>query len=218
MSNLLKIANPDEALYREIMLSLGYKNNKIPFLELATLLPYSEIKKLSKREVIEQALLYRAGFSDDKDHIPSDFDFSLKMTKDVWTYKGTRPSNFPEKRINQITYLLIESVNVGIFNFFKNKIEEFYQKDITRKESKRIVLNIMSFRGLGAERKVEMFFNIIVPFFSVIYGDSERYQNFLLKLIETHPAMQKRKINKGEYKPVSMLELFGFIEYSLNKE
>jgi hypothetical protein len=29
MENLLKIANPDEALYREIMLALGYKNKPI---------------------------------------------------------------------------------------------------------------------------------------------------------------------------------------------
>jgi len=29
MKNLLKIALPDEALYREIMLSLGYPKNKV---------------------------------------------------------------------------------------------------------------------------------------------------------------------------------------------
>jgi len=45
MQNLLKIASPDEALYREIMLSLGYPKNKVNFLELALILPYSEIKK-----------------------------------------------------------------------------------------------------------------------------------------------------------------------------
>ncbi|MCD6318321.1 DUF2851 family protein [Candidatus Aerophobetes bacterium] len=39
MENLLKIANPDEALYRELMLALGYKNNKVQFLELAMILP-----------------------------------------------------------------------------------------------------------------------------------------------------------------------------------
>jgi len=62
MENLLKIANPDEALYRELMLSLGYKNNKVQFLELAMILPYSEICKLNERETIEKDLLYRAGF------------------------------------------------------------------------------------------------------------------------------------------------------------
>ncbi len=45
MQNLFKIASPDEALYREVMLSLGYPKNKVNFLELALILPYSEIKR-----------------------------------------------------------------------------------------------------------------------------------------------------------------------------
>ena len=44
MQNLLKIASPDEALYQEIMLSLGYPKNKGNFLELTLLLPYSGVK------------------------------------------------------------------------------------------------------------------------------------------------------------------------------
>jgi len=84
MENLLKIADPDEALYRELMLALGYKNNKVQFLELAMILPYSEICKLKSQEVIENALLYRAGFSKSKEGLPENFDFSLKMEKSVW--------------------------------------------------------------------------------------------------------------------------------------
>lgn len=66
MQNLLKIAPPDEALYREIMLSLGYLKNKVNFLELALILPYSEIKKFKNGKLIETALLYRAGFIEKK--------------------------------------------------------------------------------------------------------------------------------------------------------
>ncbi len=68
MKNLLKIAEPDEALYREIMLSLGYPKNKVQFLELALMLPFKEIRKLKEREKIEKALLYRSGFTDLKMH------------------------------------------------------------------------------------------------------------------------------------------------------
>jgi len=35
MQNLLKIISPDEALYQEIMLSLGYPENKVNFLKFA---------------------------------------------------------------------------------------------------------------------------------------------------------------------------------------
>ncbi|NWF76319.1 MAG: hypothetical protein HXY53_07125, partial [Nitrospirae bacterium] len=51
MANLLEIAEPDEALYREIMLALGYKNNKVQFLELSTIMPYSEIKTLKNQDL-----------------------------------------------------------------------------------------------------------------------------------------------------------------------
>jgi len=61
MKNLLKIALPDEALYREIMLSLGFPQNKLNFLELALITPYYEIRKLKEKNIIEKALLYRAG-------------------------------------------------------------------------------------------------------------------------------------------------------------
>ncbi len=213
MSNLLKIANPDEALYREIMLSLGYKNNKIPFLELATLLPYSEIKQLSRREIIEQAMLYRAGLSDEKNLIPDYFDFSLRMTKDVWTYKATRPANFPERRIEQVSYLLADTVESGLFMFFKKRIEGLLKNDINQSESKKIVKQIMSFDGIGEERKVEIFFNIILPFYLVTFQDSEKLQIFLMKIIETHPALKKRyKMSQGEKEINSMLEYFGLIE------
>ncbi|MGC8977100.1 MAG: hypothetical protein ACP5OB_05690 [Candidatus Ratteibacteria bacterium] len=83
MQNLLKIALPDEALYREIMLSLGYPNNKVNFLELALITPYSEIRRLKEKTIIEKALLYRAGFTNDEEGLPEDFDFSFKMDKSV---------------------------------------------------------------------------------------------------------------------------------------
>ena len=123
MQNLLKIALPDEALYREIMISLGYPKNKVNFLELALMLPYSELIKLKNKELIEKALLFRAGFSDNKDDLPSYFDFSLRMDKSVWEYKGIRPANFPEKRIIGITDLLVKSINNGLVNFFIAKIK-----------------------------------------------------------------------------------------------
>ncbi len=224
MRNLLKIAQPDEALYREIMLSLGYKNNKLPFLELATLLPYYEIKKLEKREIIEKAMLYRAGFIDDKSDISDFFDFSLRMTKNVWTYKGTRPANFPEKRIHQISYLLDETSEKGIFIYFKDKIEDSFCNELTKKNVKSVVNKIMSFDGLGEARKLDMFFNIITPFYIVIYESEKnlKLHNFLKVIIESYPLtnenkklaekISKKYLNEGT-KLTSIIEFFGLFEY-----
>ena len=101
--NLLKIAPPDEALYREMMLSLGYPKNKVNFLELALILSYSEVKRLEKRKTIEKALLYRAGFTDDRDGLPEDFDFSLKIFvrsngagKKFWKKRISKENSLPE--------------------------------------------------------------------------------------------------------------------------
>lgn len=227
MSNLLKIAEPDEALYREIMLSLGYKHNKIPFLELATLLPYSEIRKLEKREIIEKALLFRAGFIDDKIGIPDFFDFSLRMSKDVWTYRQTRPANFPEKRIYQISYLLEETIEKGIFHYFKEKIERSFNSnnDITQKDVKKTVYDIMSFKGLGTSRKIDMLFNIIIPFYMVIFNEKVHINKFLEKLISTYPPtveMQKIALKCGkerEYTQInSVLDFFGVLNVLRDSE
>ncbi len=225
MRNLLKIAIPDEALYREIMLSLGYKNNKLPFLELATLLPFSEVRKLGNRETIEKAMLYRAGFIDDKSGIPDFFDFSLRMTKDVWTYKGTRPANFPEKRISQISYLLSETLEKGIFLYFKNKIENSFCNELNKNNIKSVVNKIMSFSGLGESRKLDMFFNIITPFYMVIYEseDNLKLHDFLKSIIESYPLTNENKklaekisrkfLNEG-IQITSIIEFFGLLELS----
>ena len=111
------------------MLSLGYPKNKVNFLKLALITPYSEIRKLKEKTMIEKAFLYRSGFTDDKEGRFKDFDFSLKMDKSVGIYKGIRPANFPEKRLKAISGLLAKTTKSGkttkngIVNFFLQKIE-----------------------------------------------------------------------------------------------
>ncbi|GIV26639.1 MAG: hypothetical protein KatS3mg027_0453 [Bacteroidia bacterium] len=192
MKNLLKIALPDEALYREIMLSLGYPSNKLQFLELALLLPYKYVQKLHKQPLIEKALLYRAGFIQDYSGLPEDFDTSLKLDKSYWSYKGTRPANFPDKRIKDISSLLAETTQTGIYQYFKNKLETVFYNDIQKLSAKKTVEKIMSFQGIGISRKREMFFNIILPFF-MADTTSEKYHPFLMEIFETHPSLSINK-------------------------
>lgn len=192
MQNLLKIAIPDEALYREIMLSLGYPKNKTNFLNLSLILPYSEIKKLKEKNIIEKALLYRAGLSDDKDGIPQSFDFSLRMNKSVWNYKKIRPTNFPDKRIKGISYLLAETSDKGLVEYFINKI-----KPQTKTKNPSLALkNIMSFKGIGENRKQEMFFNIVMPFM-MFYLQDNKIHNFLMFMFENHPPLSENSVIKS---------------------
>lgn len=208
IKNLLKIAEPDEALYREIMISLGYPKNKYNFLELALLFPYSEIRKLKDRATIEKALLYRAGFSEEKNGIPTFFDFSLRMDRSVWEYKGIRPNNFPEKRIIGITYLLETSIDKGLVNFFENKIKE----SVAIKNLKVALKAIMDFRGIGSQRKEEMFFNIIMPFM-MINSKDKKVLTFLRTTFERYPPLGNNTLLKKFKAKYPDLELKTLREY-----
>jgi hypothetical protein len=199
MKNLLKIAQPDEALYREVMLSLGYKKNKIQFQELAMILPYSEICKLRNQEIIEKALLYRGGLINSKSGLPKDFDVSLKMKKNVWKYQGVRPPNFPERRIESISGFFSESCEAGIYEFFRKKIQENFTSCLNKRNAAQIVNRIISFKGVGQTRGLEIFFNILLPFYEVIFEKDGQIENvkFLDALYDNHPPLADNSITKA---------------------
>jgi len=227
MKNLLKIALPDEALYREIMLSLGYKNNKTQFLELALITPYSEIRKIKDKEKIPLALLHRAGFINAEGKLEN-FDYSLNMDRKVWNLKEVRPANQPQNRIKQVSNLLYETVlEGGIFSFFKSKIEgncsAKWENDfkMNQRIADKAVRRIMNFSGIGQQRKIEMFFNIILPFFLVIYEEEDNYKmiGFLENLYHFHKPLSPNSIIKSMMKKLdiekinSVKEFMGLIQF-----
>jgi hypothetical protein len=208
MQNLLKIALPDEALYREIMLSLGYPKNKVNFLELALMTPYSEIRKLKEKLVIEKALLYRAGFIDDKDGLPENFGLSLRMDKSVWIYRGIRPANFPEKRIKGIVELLANSTKGGLINLFLEQINN----QMGNKSPKSALKMIMSFNGIGQQRKEEMFFNVILPFF-MVFSKDDNIHKFLEYIFKSYPPLKDNKFIRSFRNQYSDLKIETAKEY-----
>lgn len=200
MANLLKIAEPDEALYREIMLALGYKSNKAQFLELSTITPYSEIKTLKTQKLITNVLLYRAGLSDDKEGLPKDFHYSLRMNKSSWNYRGIRPANFPEKRIQKISAFLAESCKAGgLSKIFRGRIIENYTAQLYKDNAIKIAKTIGSLSGIGKQRSLEILFNIILPFSMALFeqdGDV-KYLNFINELYKVHPPLPDNSVTKA---------------------
>lgn len=201
MKNLLEIATPNEGLYREILLSLGYPKNKLQFLELALILPYREIKKLRNKFTIEQALLYRAGFTKEREGLPEDFDFSLKMEKGFWVWKGMRPANYPERRILGISLLLVQTIELGLVEFFLKQISEEIPQDqsqeITPNQAQKTVKKIMNFSGIGIQRKLEMFFNIILPFMLAYERGNSNLTSFLREIFFVHPPLSENSTTKS---------------------
>jgi len=220
MENLLRIANPDEALYREIMLALGYKSNKLEFLELALILSYSEISKLKDSDIIEKALLYRAGFYNSKDDLPEDFDFSLKMDKSVWCYRNVRPQNRPEKRIKGMSKFLYESCKDGLSQMFETAIEKGFSKNTDRKSARKFCGDLTKlFTGIpegavGKTRGYEIIFNIIFPFFTAYFEQKgkKQYIEFLYRIFVVHPSLQDNSVTK-----YMKLQLFGRDTNTTNK-
>lgn len=198
IKNLLEIAEPDEALYRELMISLGYPKNKIPFLQLALILPYKELKQLNKKEIIEEAMLYRSGLSDKSNCLTQDFDLTLRMIKTEWSLKGVRPINNPQKRIKNFSTFIHKTLTSGLFQFFIERIKEFETNVENKKEAVDIVKQIMSIDGIGLDRKREMFFNIILPFY-LLYAEQNNLSDikkFLKALFEYHPALKENSTIK----------------------
>ena len=212
MENLLKIANPDEALYREIMLAMGYKNNKVQFLELAMILPYSEISKLKDPDIIEKTLLYKAGFTKSRNVLPEDFDFSLKMNKSVWRYKGVRPHNRPEKRIKDVSKFLYKSCKDGLCRMFEIAIEKGFTKNTDQKSVRKFCTELTRLftdirkGAIGKSRAYEIVFNIIFPFFIAHFEKNElkQFSEFLCRIFVVHPSLQDNSVTK-----YMKLQLFG---------
>ncbi|MGC8914967.1 MAG: hypothetical protein ACP5K0_05490 [Thermosulfidibacteraceae bacterium] len=114
------------------------------------------------------------------------------MDKSVWNYKGIRPANYPEKRIRGIAVLLSETIDKGIVNFFL----EYIKAELNNKNPKDAVKKIMNFGGVGIQRKTEMFFNIIMPFF-MVYAEHDEVKKFLSFIFETHPPLSENNLVKS---------------------
>ncbi len=143
----------DQVLYEAIMESLGYKNNKEPFLTLASRIPLEDIRYLipeddpiqKKRTNLQSLLLGVAGllpqrrnseqprdketaeYVNDIEHAWNELQKKITrvpMTKNDWSYAGIRPANFPERRIAAIANILLECSSLSIFRYILTILEK----------------------------------------------------------------------------------------------
>ncbi|MEJ5339214.1 MAG: DUF2851 domain-containing protein [Aquificaceae bacterium] len=215
MKNLLKIAEPDEALYRELMVSLGYPKNRVQFLNLALLLPFKEIRLLKTKDLIRKALLYRAGFEENVDELPPFFDLSLRMERFQWVEKGIRPANHPRRRLEGASLFLEELAGIGAVNFFLSRIKGWKRKIENSVDASAFVRRVMELSGVGIQRRQESFFNVILPFFLALFPREVESQ--LRVVFELHPPLASNFLIKSFLQkyphilPASTREHFGII-------
>lgn len=112
----------EELSYFLLLSSMGFKVNQHPFERLATVLPYSFVRKIKHHPaLLEAAFFGAAGFLEEDfveeypNQIKKDWQFlqhkhakelNSVMKKHEWRFLRLRPANFPTIRLAQLTQLI----------------------------------------------------------------------------------------------------------------
>jgi len=242
----------EQVLFESIMESLGYKNNKDQFKCLASLVTINEIKRLippdvsiNERSKKIQALLFgmsgllpsqRSKYASDKDkqtleyindidRLWSEFRNDIKnkpMDGEAWSFKYSRPGNYPTRRIAAISRLMAENYETGIFRVILTYFEKIDKKESEIGQIKTIIKNTMSIflelyddhwshyytfggrrlrtrrRLIGKERATVIFINIVIPVF-LVYArkreDSE-LEGKLFRAFKLHSKLSPNNITR----------------------
>ena len=142
MQRLLEKQPREEVLYEALAEALGYKNNRLPFLQLAGALPLKTLREIvpadappeQRREMLEAAFYGAGGFLDAAAWKDSDGETvgcarrllalweglpprvrEARMTPAHWTFAGTRPVNYPTRRIAALCCIYSERLADGLF-------------------------------------------------------------------------------------------------------
>lgn len=124
-TNQIEAWGIDQSLYAEVMISLGYKNNKVGFRMLSTLLPYAKLRSHAghHEQVAYAILLGVAGLlpsqpQPDWDGVTKQFLrdlwtiwwkkqslFDDLLSPDTWQLASLRPHNHPRRRLMAAAHL-----------------------------------------------------------------------------------------------------------------
>lgn len=96
--NAIAHLNREEQFYRLLAASFGMSVNKEPFEDLTQSVPWSHLKPLSPSQQFHLLFVTSGLLSDRRNNVMAG---GYK-----WNFKGTRPSNFPTKRMGQFAELV----------------------------------------------------------------------------------------------------------------
>lgn len=143
MARLEQKRAPEQVLYERVAEALGYKNNRMPFLQMAGLLPTGQLREMAPADgpveqthaAIEAAMFGVGGFLDaeqkpDADQGTLSYVAALRerwtamparlhdarMGREHWTLGGTRPVNYPARRIAALSGLYATHVGTGLLS------------------------------------------------------------------------------------------------------
>lgn len=242
----------EQIFYESIMESLGYKNNKEQFKYLSTIVSLNLIKSLvpldesiNVRSRKIQALLFGMSgllpsqgsrYSSVKDKqtlqymkeiefIWSEIKNSIKskpMDGSLWSFKYSRPGNYPTRRIAAISQLLAENIETGVLRKILISFEKIDNEMSDVRQTKEIINNTESIflelydefwshyytfggtriknigRLIGRERSAVIFINIIIPVL-LVYARKKNdivLEERLFKAYKQHQKLSPNNITR----------------------
>ena len=199
-ASLIEEIGPQEALYRSMMESLGYSENRPGFLELARRVPYRGLVKAASRvqgrerpAFIESTLLATAGFEN------SESQPMLRcavMDKKLWRLFRIRPANHPRRRISGAAILVCRTAAGGLLESAVRWVRTGSFKTILQN------LCVADTAGgpalIGRSRALDMAINVFLP---LVHAHAGRGQdsdlaNEALDLFMSAPKLQPNRITR----------------------
>jgi hypothetical protein len=139
MARRAQAEGEDQVFYEALMGALGYKKNKKSFEALARAVPLAALRELPGNEAsaIQACLFSAAGLFPAEDYLPGMPDPETHETFDAcrqhrekhrrlwqnsplrqadWDFSGTRPVNFPMRRIAAASHFLARNLKSGLLN------------------------------------------------------------------------------------------------------
>ncbi len=186
LERIARLHGCDEALYQALAVTLGYKNNKLPFTVIAQRLPLAFLRR--RRDDLDALLFGAAGFLDAADFTAFDMETrvylrnlwecwwqlrgqfaAITLAADSWRLTSVRPANHPQRRIaalagivrhwQKISALMKNGEIAAIRALLEGLSDEYWNFHYTltsRKSARRMAL-------IGAGRVNDMLANVIYP-------------------------------------------------------
>ncbi|MFH1226741.1 MAG: DUF2851 family protein [Planctomycetota bacterium] len=239
----------DNVLYRGMMRAMGYRNNQEPFSALARAVGIKVIKRCigSYRPdeyplVIQAALLKSAGLVKNIRSLTADAETTayldildsiianlpeLPVAENLkWDFGGTRPANYPHRRIAGISHILAGQLGFGsslsdsIIGLFRARAPVSAKIDSLRGIFSVGPQGYWSYRSsfssrpftrplalVGADRADEIIVNIIIPFM-LLYSRRNKDDNLARSVTEFYCA----------FPPLADNYIIEFMRYRMFKE
>jgi hypothetical protein len=219
-------SSPEEAgqaLYRGIMVALGYSRNKVPMAELAFRMSLAKLESAVTEDMpdaeclaVYQALLLGTsgllpsrGFPGlhEKEYgikvperLPETLNEMVTMSAHDWSFFRVRPCNSPARRITAMSHLLLRYRKTGLLAGLVDIVEKTPPEAGHRELEKALMVDGNGFSGalLGADRAANIALNVLLPF-ALAWGRTNSrpaMSEKAVRLYRSYPAAVSNSIER----------------------